>query len=591
MKRLICFLSIFILLAGIAIPSFAATSYKPVITVYKYNDATDKYDIADPASATNGDLIMVKVAFDSAVPSLASLRLKVEYSQETVSYVDGSFTPELVTGNSNAGNPIFTSKDGYFVALFSSSNTSGDVEIAQNVTNVASFIFNCIGANGTIEFKATLDNALDKDYKDIPLSGSTVSKTLSISAYTMSAEYLAVFQKLADMVYSPENEETDSKKDIELADKIYNGYEEFDASTGKMVTVYPGLSAAEKIQFKNSYPELFEYYQTAWTRYYDAALNASEESVNAEVANFKAENANALAVAAPEEVTTSNYQDILNALDAYKKLTTKAKLKLTNEKSLLDSLKDAADAIAASLEADAYAIQSFINDFEDTLWKYGVDDVNDETYGAFMTITASAESAYDGLEHDILSSSVKSKIEACYQKLQQMKAKVSEVAKLNGESEAIQDEISAFTSKWYNVMKLNALTVGIGDETALKMMLEDYELLSDTAKERLASQKKSAEQLLQLTKELNTIQDEQGDSEITVVPQGTVTNTVEVIKETEVPVEVEKVVNKFSTAVRNVPKIVYIIVILMGAAILSVFVPITMYIIYKKKHSDEMGGN
>lgn len=300
MKKLICMLMACLMLVTLAFPVHAANAVEPVVQVYKYSDGA--YN-TPTTTATKGDLLLVRISFNQSVPSLASLRVKLEFPNDRVKFVESSFTSELVPGNTQAGDPIFTVKDGYIVVFYSKGSITSENEIAQNATNVASFIFSCTAGEGNVEFTGTIDNALDKDFQDVAMSAKTSSTTITLGAWSLKPESQAVFEELKNITYAPDKAE-DSKADIDAADIIYNQ-----------------LTAAEKVKFKETYPELYENYRTAWTRYYDASVEASKAAIQAEVDRFVSENQEALSLTKAEQVNDDNYESILDAISAYGKLT------------------------------------------------------------------------------------------------------------------------------------------------------------------------------------------------------------------------------------------------------------------------------
>lgn len=563
MKKIICTILSLILAMSLSMPVMAAEEIKPIVSVYKYDDSTGKYDIAT-SQATTGDLLLVRVAFNQEVPSLASLKVTLSFSKDKVSYVKGTFTPELVAGDTQVGSPVFTNKENRVVAFFGKNMmTSGD-EIATNVTNIASFIFCCEGAEGEVEFQATISNALDKNYQDVALSEKTGKAMVTLKNWTLSNAQKEIFKALETIVYAPGTAE-DSKATIDKADKIYDG-----------------LTAAEKVRFKSQYPSLFENYRTAWTRYYDASLEASQAAIKAEVERFVQESREALSIESPEKVNDSNYQTVLDAIDAYGKLTGQAQVKALDYKAKLDKLQDAAQKIADQIAADSDAETYFINPYKNVLWNLKDADINVETYADLMLVVAEAQAEYDNLAHSKLSPDMKNKVAKYYNRLQEIAKQVTEIAKQVGEDETVQKEIEAFTEKWHVVTRLTALTVGVDDKTAIEMMLEDFDKLSDIAKERMASRKTMAEQLLTMIEGLDDIQNSVGgNSGIAVVPQGGTTQ--EVIKEVQVPVDKLVTQTLSNVQFRNVPTIVYVMILLMGVAMLSMGVPIGLYLIYLKK--------
>lgn len=569
MKKLICTLMACLLLVTVAIPVHAANAVEPVVQVYKYSDGA--YN-TPTTTATKGDLLLVRVAFNQSVPSLASLRVKLEFPSDKVKFVESSFTSELVSGNPQAGDPIFAVKDGYLVVFYSKGSITSENEIAQNATNVASFIFSCTAGEGNVEFKSTIDNALDKGFQDVAMSAKTSSTTITLGAWSLEPEAQAVFEKLKTITYAPDKEE-DSKTDIDAADKIYNQ-----------------MTAAEKVKFKDTYPELYENYRTAWTRYYDASVEASKAEVQAEVDRFVSENQEALSLTSVEQVNDNNYQAVLDALTAYGKLTGQAKVLSLGYKEKLDGLEAKAKEIQNRIEADKAAQEYFIDPYMNTLWGLKESDVNVETYADLMVYAAAAQAEYDGLDQKNMSTTMKKTVEEYYEKLTVINDKIAKIIEQVGEDESIQKEIAEFIEKWHVVTRLTALTVGVDDKTAIEMMLEDYDKLSDVAKQRLTSNKAMAEGLLEVIASYDKIQGTVGgNSGITVVPQGGTTQ--EVIKEVQVPVETIVTQTLSNLQFRNVPTIVYVMILLMGVAVLTMPIPVIFYLLHRRKRNKMKGEN
>lgn len=567
MKKLFCTFMACLVLIAFVLPVSAANTVEPIVQVYKYSDGV--FD-TPTTTATKGDLLLVRVAFNQSVSSLASVRVKLEFPTEKVQLVEGSFTPEIVPGNEQAGDPIFTVKDGYVVALFSKGSITSENEIAQNVTNVASFIFNCKSGEGSVDFKGTIDNALDKDFNDVAMTAKSSVTTVTLGAWSLSDGEKKVFEELKTITYAPGSAE-DSKADIDAADVIFNQ-----------------MTAAEKVKFKETYADLYEYYRTARTRYYDASVDASKAAVQAEVDRFVSENQEALALTKLEQVNDDNYEAVLDAIDAYGQLTGQAKVQALNYKAQLDALAEAAKKIQIRIEADKAAQEYFIAPYMNTLWGLKESDVNAETYADLMVIAAEAETEYSGLDQSNMSATMKKEVEAYHQKLEILQKRITELAKLVGEDEAIQKEIAQFIQKWHVVTRLTALTVGVDDKTAIEMMLADYDNLSEVAKQRLVSNKTMAEGLLQMIGSYNNIQGSVGgNSGIPVVPQGGTTQ--EVIKEVQVPVEKIVTQTLSNLQFRNVPTIVYVMIFLMGATVLTMPIPVIFYLLHRRKRNKMKG--
>lgn len=119
----------------------------------------------------------------------------------------------------------------------------------------------------------------------------------------------------------------------------------------------------------------------------------------------------------------------------------------------------------------------------------------------------------------------------------------------------------------------------------MELFLEEFAKLSETARTRLASRKSMVEQLLTYVKGLSGIQDStnSGSSGIQVVPSGGSTSglTQQIIVEKEVEKTVTQLQNHAIS--RSVPALVYVSVILLAGAVLSLPIPYVIYRLYKKK--------
>lgn len=250
----------------------------------------------------------------------------------------------------------------------------------------------------------------------------------------------------------------------------------------------------------------------------------------------------------------------------------------------MDALSAAAKAVEAQIEADMEAQEYFINPYENILWNLKDSDITDETYADYMAYVAEAKAEYQNLSHDNLSDAMMKKVDSYYKILETLEKKIAEVAKEVGEDKEIQEEINAFTEKWHVVTRLTALNVGVNDQTAIEMMLQDFDKLSPTAQQRLAARKTMAEQLLQLIDSMNKLQDNNSSSSggsISLVPSGGTTQ--QIIK--EVPVETLVTQTRSNMAVRNVPMVVYIMMILALVSVMSCAVPVVIYVVGRRKRN------
>lgn len=577
MKKLLSIMLVLLLTVTPLMNVRAAKDTTPEFHIMKYNG--DEYVVTE--SATTEDLLLVKVSFNQAVSSLATLRVKIEFEKEFVSYVGGSFTPELVAGNMVAGEPVINSKDGSITVFFGRTDfmNGGSDEIlnGSGAKDIASFAFRCSGKAGDTKFKVTLDNAMAADYSEIIMTEQTVSRKFTIKKWTLTEEAKTAFEKLKTITYNPANNTSlpeDSMQHIVAAENIYNSY-----------------SPTDKLNFAKQYEDLFEYYRTARTRYFDAGLAADRAQLEAAAERFRQEYQDILAMN-PSDVTVSNYESVLGAVEAWETLdasSPQVTLLLMNEKAKLDELGAKAEQIQESVIADTEAKEWFVDRYKNTLWDSELSTIDDVSYTDFEVTVAEAKADYGSLNHEALSSGMKQQVETLYKKLLQLEEKVKEVAKQVGEDAAIMEEITAFTERWYPVTRLTMMTAGVKDQAAMELYLQEFAKLSETAKKRLASRKSMVEQLLAYVKGLNNIQDSTntGNTGVTVVPSGGSTSSV--VEQVIVEKEVEKTLTQVQNHAisRGVPVIVYVSIILLVCAVATLPVPYIIYRMYQKKKEEE----
>ena len=570
------FLSIVLVLVLAVAPLWnvdAANEITPVFQIMKYNG--EGYVTTE--SATTEDLLLVKVAFNRAIPSLATLRVKVEFEKEYVSYVGGSFMPELVMGDMVAGDPVLNSKESSVTVFFGRTDfiAGGTDEVLGGCAaqNIASFAFRCNGKAGDTKFKVTLDNAMSANYDEIVMDEQSVSRKFTIKKWELTDTDKTIFSKLETLSYNPAKDPSlpeDSMQDIEAAETIYNRY-----------------SPTDKLNFSKQYPELYEFYCTARTRYYDLGLKADRAQIEAAAQVFRDNYKNILSMSVGE-VSLNNYKSVQEAVEAWEALdksSPQVTLLLMNEKAQLDKLGEAADKVENMVIADAEAKEWFVDRYQITLWDSDLNQIDDVTYADYQANVASALADYHALNHDALSDTMKKKVQTLYEKLLQLEQKVKTEAKKAGEDAAIMEEITAFTEKWYSVTRLTMMTVGVKDISAMELFLQEFAKLSETAQTRLASRKSMVEQLLVYAKGLNGIQASTGAS---VVPSGGSTADVAVEKiVTEKEVEKAIIQLQNNTIARGVPTIVYVSIILLICAVLTLPIPYVIYRLYKKKKEGE----
>lgn len=586
MKRILSLFGAILLILLIAIPTAASPTLRPSIMLYRYNGTS--YEQLNSSELDSGDFLQVRIAFNETVPSLGSLRVRLEFPNNSVKFVSGSAKNELNPGDPQAGNPLTTTGDGYIQTYFSPADISANAEIATNVKSIVAYGFFCNAKSGTeISFKVTVDNLFDKDIKDIKMAKRTATANVKVKTWKLSAADEEAFKKLANFDLSTKTL-AEIQADIANAEKIFNSY-----------------TSVDQANFRSVYPELYNYYETAWYRYYDLAKEASEREIIEAANQFKEKYAAVLALKS-EDVNKDNYKSVIEAYTEINKLDGGVLRKLTDEKALLTKLNETAqkikEQIKAQKDADEYLQIDFIEGCE-ALWKV-TDEIAKVEYSQTLVLISQAEAAYNNLGPENLSDEGKALAAPYLEKLARLKEIATAAAKAAGENDAVFKEVSEFTNKWFAVIKLNSMTVGIKDETAINLMLEDFKNLSQNAQNKLSAQKNSAEQMLKVIASLKEISK---DNNVTAPGGG---STVEVIKEVpvevikEVPVKTEVKVpteaksdqnaqaakNTLSreTIIKEIPLIIKVVSIAMGISVLSMIVPIAWYLIkFKFKKTEK----
>ncbi len=555
MKKLVSWLVLTVLLCSLLSSAvLAAPTVKPTIEVLKYDTATGQYQAVD--SAANGDVLMVRVGLSGTVSSLSALRIKISYDATQVSYSEGSAQAILTSGSPIFNNVIpEATAQGYVMAYWSTNHSvNGEsVAFAENISGpVATLLFTCKAQSGTADFTATVEEIYNGKYLIVELAEESAAASVNFSQWEWNDAERRAFEKIVTLTYP------DSKADIEAAEAIF-----------------ANLSGDQKQLLKSVYPELYDAYCTAWNRYYDLARDSAVDAIDAKIAEFMTLYGDELKLT-PETVTQSNYQSVLNMYRYYNTLSLQVKARIDSAlRERIEKLNEAAKALQVASEdreiADATA-QDFINLYKD-IWNTP-DEAVVADYESLYDTVLEADATYNGLDFANMSPEMKETVDAYGKQLEHYLALIKEAIAADEAASELNKEMAAFTDKWSALLRLNALTVSVSDETALTMMLSDYELLSDAAKGRLSSYKLNGEQLLKLIESLK----EKGEENPT--PTEPDNNATQPTVPTEGNTEV-----KTELIVREIPMIVKVMVILMCVAVTTVFVPMIIYAVYKKKKS------
>ncbi len=522
---------------------------------------------AEQTTVTTGDTVQVTLSFSRNIMTLTGLAVKLHYDSTQYSYIPGSAQSQLTMGQQTVTNNTQDAQNSYVLAFWAMAQ---EEDPAKNVGGtLLTLSFRCNAPEGsTHSFIAEVREAWDEQEKKIDIATDTNGAQVQVTGAVLTAGEKAAFEKLLDIRYGATEGAPDSKADIEAAKALFDSFD-----------------AAKKVNFKNANPDLFAAYQNAWSNYWKAAEAQSNAAIQTEVQTFlNAEGTQTVLGMKTDDVTAANGQLVKDVFKRYDALSDAAKTMLGGEmKTKLTALNKAATTALNNAEDAQIAEEALM----DLLSRYSgiwdlTDDVVRDNYQSLSELIPGAKQEFAGLNLSAMSQE-KQDLAAKYQGQLTQYEKIIEQTLADLAAEAlIQEEMAGFNQRWSDILKLNALTTKISHEYAVEMMLEDYEKLSQQAKERLASHKSKGEQLLQMIAELKQSQQEPPAADTpgaTNPPQNNQPGGN--LPEEEPTVEV--LPGDTTVYVRNIPLIVKIMLLVMFAGLLSLIFPACLYVTYRKK--------
>lgn len=304
---------------------------------------------------------------------------------------------------------------------------------------------------------------------DIPYTVTTATVTAQLSPENISEETLAAFRKLETVT-------VDSLNDIVAAETAWNA-----------------LTAKQKETLLEKYPQEYNWLSTARNRYNQAVANAGAEEILRLVEEYKTTYAGVLALT--EETVTIAHEDQVNkAKIAYEALPTSVTSRL--DQAIPGLLEDLLARISALRDAEAEA-QEFIETYS---YLTGTTDAMLESQFDRYSVLIDESVMMAGL----LSPDAQQIAADMITQLQALQAKCDAILAGNEQEAAIRAEINAFQQKWLYVFSRNAGNVSVYDKSAIEMVIDDYEQLSDAAKEGLAARMRTLQGLLNVIEQLES---------------------------------------------------------------------------------------
>ncbi len=289
--------------------------------------------ITEISSVSPGEKLTVSVSVQNS-KAISSLQFKISYD------------PALFTFAENSVDCLISDVDG--VAQSACNTQTGTVTVIWDTTasntvlngKIFNLLFTAetVGSNANGTFKITSAALYDSSNQKITSDISTASVNVAVNAITFTEEELEAYRKLETITYP------DSKADIDAAKAIFTGY------------------SNEKIKaFFNSYPDLYEYYRTASTRYYIAQENAGYAEIDRAIAAFQEKYARILAI--PDgKVTLSDKTEVTAANEELGAMSDAVLARMDN--SVKDKIKSLVSEIR-QLEKDASKYSKAVQEYEE----------------------------------------------------------------------------------------------------------------------------------------------------------------------------------------------------------------------------------
>lgn len=331
------------------------------------------------------------------------------------------------------------------------------------------------GLAGTFSLSVSSIFDTSKSQNDITFEteNATVNYTLTKSA--VSEELIKAAAKLKNITL-------DSQGDIKAAKLLYDA-----------------LSQSQKLQFKNEYPDHYNWLSTAQTRYNRLAENETVAQLKKKAAEFVERNKGTLALD-PEKMTVSDNGAVKSMKTDRKTLTDKEWQYVPSDKKaayekIVKRMQELLDE-----DEERRDIETEVNDYKE---KYkdclGVSDSelknNCEDY---MVILDEAMLVYD-----TLSEAAREQLKTFYEQLKAVQEKCLQYISENEESLKVRNNVLAFQNQWLQVLMLTSSTVKINDELAINIMLQSYSKLGQKEQALLSSKVEAVRQLLPLIKNMS----------------------------------------------------------------------------------------
>ena len=553
-KTLSLLVVLMLLLSSISVAVYAAgPSTTVLLSSFGYSETTKTYTAKD--TFESGEVAYLQVSTTTVV-GLSTLEFVINYDMDSLEFNLGKSSCMINNKNSTAYYRVEEDNKRVRVTYNSDLFNSGT-----SVTGPMFYLaFNIKKATEgktipvTMEIVDFFDDTRNQNDYDC---NKTASVTLKIASDGISTNALNLFRAL-----KPEN-----MKYPDSADDI-----------AKAKTAFDSFTAEQKSGFINNYPEEYEWFTMADYHYNRLAEQASQTELKAEIAKFLNDHATALALTT-DTVKIADETIVSAAETALYSLSAQAKLKLQGEEKLLRNLSARISALKeAEVEiADFLGNTNYNQIFDRTILTNGTFDTYYTTYNDAVVEAL--------INYSVLGEDAKKAVADEYEWVMKVKAACEELIAADKAEEALSQKVTDFMTTYAYVFTLSEANVAVEDKSAIQMVLDAYDALTDTElKDRLKARTDNMKVLLEIIEEFAVLDDTDTDTDIE--PE-IITETV---YETEYETKIETVTKTITNTIKqmlgggkefSLP--IYILLLATALDIILLFVIYTLSQAYKKK--------
>lgn len=546
-----------LLAASAAVPAFAAGTAR--ISIRTAAGGNGQY--VDTSRFTAGDTIYLPIQITGVnATCVRGFTASVAYDESLLSFDNASFC-------------AVQDKDAYFMTNASNGKAviawdttamdtvfSGDVFYLQFTVNQ--------GDAASVQTQFTLDV---KEFYESVSGFPDIAYQIAARTAAVTLEFETVPSDMLQKAARLETVTADSLADITAAE-----------------TAFHAMTTTQQQLMKSKYPTQYEWLSTARTRYNRAVEQAGEEKIAQLALQYQTRYGEVLKLTV-ETVAASDRTRVQEAKTAYGNLPSSVTSRLDrNIPKLLSALLDKIDILDdCAKEVREYRnAYGYLMELTDTMLESGFSKYStliDEAVMVFDTLLPESQTA---LANEIAA-------------IRALQGKCDAIAAADEAEAALRAKVSAFQQKWLYVFTLNNSNVTVGDKSAIKMVLADYEKQEDEVRERLASRMKTLHTLLTAIEKLEQAAPPANGGTVTTPvvtpPSGATSAAPPVTPPAEGAVQdgtgsgstdpVVKTERSVQYLDRGFTSIMWLLFIVLAAAVLSLAFPLVMTIRYRKRLS------